>query len=465
MKFKKSIFIFHRDIRLSDNKGLNKCLSNSHNIIPIFIFDPRQLENNPYRGDNSLNFMINSLKELDDNLRELGSKLHIFYGHPNEICDILIKEWEIEAIFENRDYTPFAQKRQTDMENLCKKYQIYYELSPDVLANEPEDIFNKKGDFFRVYTHFYNHCKKIPFDKMDEPSHEEFQGRFIRIDSTIEKGRNFPEEISKKIKTSPKLSENGGRKNGLRLLSEIVKLKDYEKERDYPYLNKTSRLSAHLKFGTISIREFYRKIVDTLGNDHPLIRQIYWRDFFYHIAFHSPRVFGGAFIERYDAIKWDNREDYFEKWQRGETGFPIVDAGMRELNETGFMHNRVRMITASFLVKDLMIDWRWGERYFANLLTDYDPCVNNGNWQWCASTGCDAQPFFRIFNPWRQSEKFDPNCEYIKKWLPELGKLQPKIIHNWHKYHIDYKDKYYSPIVNHDEMVKKIKDIYPRGTF
>ena len=195
------------------------------------------------------------------------------------------------------------------------------------------------------------------------------------------------------------------------------------------------------------MREVYYAITEQLGSEHPLLRQLYWRDFFTHIAYHFPQVFGRPFLEKFANLHWDNNRDYFQAWSEGKTGFPIVDAGMRELNATGFMHNRLRMIVASFLVKDLHISWRWGERYFAQHLVDYDPCVNNGNWQWAASTGCDAQPYFRIFNPWLQQQKFDPDCRYIYRWIPELKAFSPKTIHQWDKKH--HHCNYPAPIIDH----------------
>jgi deoxyribodipyrimidine photo-lyase len=241
----------------------------------------------------------------------------------------------------------------------------------------------------------------------------------------------------------------GGRTQALKQLATIHRCIDYTKTRDFPALQSTSHFSAHLKFGTLSVREVFSGIAQVLELDHPLLRQLYWRDFMTHIAYHFPHVFGHAFIEKFDRLPWENNRDYFDAWTQGRTGFPIVDAGMRELNETGFMHNRVRMIVASFLTKDLRISWRWGERYFAQHLIDYDPCLNNGNWQWAASTGCDAQPYFRIFNPWLQQQKFDANGEYIYRWVPELRGVPLKTIHQWDKKHAG--NFYPAPIVDHSK--------------
>jgi deoxyribodipyrimidine photo-lyase len=222
---------------------------------------------------------------------------------------------------------------------------------------------------------------------------------------------------------------HGGRSGGIAILKTIDRFKDYEQQRDIPGLSATTFLAPHNKFGTLSIREVYHTIKERFGSEHTLIRELYWRDFFTHIAWHFPHVFGHAFYRHYDAIKWENDNELFSAWCSGRTGFPIVDAGMRELVATGFMHNRVRMIVSSFLVKDLLISWQWGERFFAQHLTDYDPSVNNGNWQWAASTGCDAQPYFRIFNPWLQQKRFDPQCAYIKRWIPELSQYSAAEIH------------------------------------
>jgi len=228
----------------------------------------------------------------------------------------------------------------------------------------------------------------------------------------------------------------------------------YAATKDIPALS-TSNLSAHLKFGTLSIRETYHAIKKILGPTHLLLRQLYWRDFFTHVAYYSPFVFGHAFHEKYDQLIWEHDDKKFQRWCTGTTGFPIVDAGMRQLTTTGFMHNRVRMIAASFLTKDLHIDWRWGEKFFAQQLIDYDPAVNNGNWQWCASTGCDAQPYFRIFNPWLQQKKFDTECIYIKRWIPELKKVAPATIHTWYANKLP--SNYPKPMVDHTQEARITK--------
>lgn len=238
-------------------------------------------------------------------------------------------------------------------------------------------------------------------------------------------------------------------------MDQLSACKNYAETRDFPALQSTSQLSAHLKFGTVSVREVFYAVVQALGEEHPLLRQLYLRHFFTHIAYYFPKVFGHAFIDKFDKVAWDNNLEIFQAWAAGKTGFPIVDAAMRDLNATGNMHNRLRMVVASFLVKDLHISWRWGERYFAQHLLDYDPCLNNGNWQWAASTGCDAQPYFRIFNPWLQQQKFDPDCVYIYQWLPELRGVPAKVLHNWHKTH--YGDFYPAPIIDHSQAAEITK--------
>jgi deoxyribodipyrimidine photo-lyase len=249
--------------------------------------------------------------------------------------------------------------------------------------------------------------------------------------------------------SNPSIFSHGGRSNGIKILRGISSFRFYANLRNYPAKEATTILSPHHKFGTISIRESYHAVADALGTRHPLINELYWRDFFTHVSHNFPRVFGESFNRRYADLEWHGGKAHFEAWKNGKTGFPIVDAGMRQLNQTGFMHNRVRMIVASFLTKDLHVDWRDGERYFAQKLIDYDPCVNNGNWQWSASTGCDAQPYFRIFNPWLQQKRFDPQCEYIKKWVPELSMFSAKEIHALGTQGVPRPEGYPAPIVSH----------------
>jgi len=350
-KFRRSLFLFRRDLRLEDNTGLIFALKSSEVVIPAFIFTLEQIERNPFRSDHCLKFMIESLKDLENQLKEKGGKLFLFKGKPEEVVSKCMRKLNIEALIVNRDYTPYSRQRDNKLEKVCKAGQIPLECS--------------------------------------------------------------------------------------------------------------TYLSPYLKFTVCSPREVYEAICRHLSPHHELIRSLYWRDFFTSIAFFFPHVFMGAFHSKFDKLKWSYNRKAYQRWCEGSTGFPIVDAGMREMNETGFMHNRVRMIAASFLIKDLHIDWRWGEKYFAQTLIDYDPAVNNGNWQWAASTGSDAQPYFRIFNPWNQQKKFDPECTYIKKWIPELRDFPPKAIHAWYeeKHRAGCK-KYPAPMTNHDKAAKEALHAY-----
>ncbi len=295
-------------------------------------------------------------------------------------------------------------------------------IHADALLHEPDACLKPNGQPYSVYTPFFNRASSLQVAAPSDNRYRNYYQHPLR-----ESSHNTLNELLK-IK-NPQLAVNGGRKQALKLLAQIPQFRHYDTDRNFPAKNATTHLSAHHKFGTISIRESYAAIKAAFNQHHTLIRELYWRDFFTHVAFHFPNVFGHSFHAEYDAIPWQGSNEHFELWCEGRTGFPIVDAGMRELNETGYMHNRVRMITASFLTKDLHIDWRLGEKYFAQKLVDYDPAVNNGNWQWSASTGCDAQPYFRIFNPWLQQEKFDPECVYIKRFVPELAGVPTKNLH------------------------------------
>lgn len=443
MKFKTSLFIFRRDLRLTDNTGLNNAFKQSEKIIPCFILDPRQSSSsNEYKSNNAIQFMLESLVDLNEALHKHNTQLYLFYDKAEEVIKKLITAMTINAVFFNRDYTPFSIKRDTAIATLCNQHNIICEQSNDALLHEPEDILKKDTSHYSIFTPFY---KKAVILSVRQPD-KLYKGKWFtgHIQNTIEKA------VLKKVlpEKNKNIAYQGGTKKALTILKNIEQLKNYKHDHDYPSIN-TSHLSAHLKFGTVSVRQAYHTITQQLGYTHPLLRQLYWRDFFTHIAFHVPTIFGHPYQKKYAQLTWSNDKKLFKLWCQGKTGFPIIDAGMRELNTTGFMHNRVRMVVASFLVKDLYIDWQWGEKYFAQKLIDYDPAVNNGNWQWCASTGCDAQPYFRIFNPWLQQKKYDPECVYIKKWIPELQSYDNKTIHNWMKANSPLSKNYPRPIIEH----------------
>ena len=445
----RGLFIFRRDLRTHDNSGLIAANQECEEVLPCFIFNPEQIINNPYKGLPSFQFLLESLRDLENQLKELNTNLLVQKGNTIPVLKTIIKKHNIQAIYVNRDYTPFSQKRDTSIKGLCEQLNITFNQYNDALLTEPEFIQKSDGTPYTVFTPFYNKAKlsSIPLP------------RKLSSNTFMNNTSNNNNIISDLLSKMNAIQFPGGRSKALELLKEVATLQEYNNTKDTPSIkNGTSSLSAHIKFGTISIREIHEKITQKLGKDHPLIRQLYWRDFFHHIAFHYPHVFGNAFKKRYTHIPWSKDKKLFQFWCEGKTGFPIVDAGMRELNETGLMHNRVRMIVASFLTKDLHIDWRWGEKYFAQKLIDYDPCVNNGNWQWAASTGCDAQPYFRVFSPWRQIERFDPECTYIKKWVPELVRYTPKEILSLEKGNL--LEGYTTPIVDHKEEVTATKAMF-----
>lgn len=442
--YQKAIFLFRRDLRLDDNTALLAACKQSATVIPCFIFDPKQVgENNPYRSMNAIQFMITSLQDLQKQLQQKKGRLYLFYGEPTTILEQLIKEQSIDALFFNRDYTPFSIARDKKIVTLCKKLNIACNMYDDYLLNAPETVVKKDGNPYSVFTPYWKNASRKLVTKPIACTHHNF------YDDTIKDAQ--PNSLFKKIlpETNSNIAQQGGRPQAIAICKKLEQLKAYSKTRDIPACA-TTELSTHIKFGTLSIREVYWSILEQIGRSahQGLLRQLYWHDFYYQIAYHWPEVFGSAFHEKYNKLAWSYNKNHFKKWCQGLTGFPIVDAGMRQLNQTGYMHNRVRMIVASFLTKDLLIDWQWGERYFAQQLVDYDPCVNNGNWQWAASTGCDPQPYFRIFNPWLQQKKFDPDCIYIKTWVKELRNVDNKIIHNW------FNDKnpklvYPRPMVDH----------------
>lgn len=445
--------MFHRDLRLEDNLGLLCSLEQSDQVFLAFIFTPAQLSKNAYRSDNAVQFMLQSLQELAAEVRQKGGRLYLFEGETIPVLAKIITTETIDALFSNADYTPFSRKRDGAIAELATKHSIPFERIADALLIEPNVIATQKGTPYTIYTPFKHKAKQEPVLTPKINNYSNYCNHIVNTTVTQEYFTNILPQ------NNPLILVQGGRKEGLTLLQKIPKLHNYSANRDIPALDETTHLSAHLKFGTISCREVYYKVFHCFGESHTLINELYWRDFFTHIAYHFPHVFMGAFHKKYNNLPWNTNADSFNAWCTGKTGFPIVDAGMRELNTTGYMHNRVRMIVASFLVKDLHIDWRKGEQYFAQKLVDYDPAVNNGNWQWAASTGCDAQPYFRIFNPWSQQKKFDPDAVYIAKWLPELASTPPKRLYNLDNDPLlDF--NYPQPMVDHKVQSIITKDMY-----
>ena len=452
---KTSLFVFRRDLRLEDNTALIEALSQSiAGVYPCFIFDPRQCQPHSYRSEPGLRFLLEAIESLAAALRVRGARLNVYEGKAEEVVERLGATLPIDAVYFNEDYTPFGLQRDASIRSACQRAGVACVSLPDALLHAPGQVLKKSGEPYTVFTPFFNAARSL---SVARPSSLPGTTRFLVDEASID---GIPEAVTKSCSFCSPERVKGDATSRSEAMAALSGLRNYETERDLPAQRGTSRLSAHLKFGTISPRQAYWAIAQALGKEHPLLRQLYWRDFLTHIAYHFPHVFGHAFKQQYERIGWVNDEGKFEAWKAGRTGFPIVDAGMRELNETGFMHNRVRMITASFLVKDLHIDWRWGERYFAQRLVDYDPCVNNGNWQWAASTGCDAQPYFRIFNPWRQQERFDPDCEYIKRWTPELAAFSPRQIHRWEG---ELGCSYPAPMVDHSSAANRAKLLFQMG--
>ncbi|MBM3193588.1 MAG: deoxyribodipyrimidine photo-lyase [Chlamydiae bacterium] len=450
--YQKALFIFRRDLRIVDNTGLLYALTHAKEVVCLFIFTPEQIEKNPYRSDFCLNFMLDSLKDLEETINNLGGKLFYCYEHPDVAVSKCIAELGIDLVCVNSDYTPYSKERDQKIEDVCNKNEILFKTFHDLLLHPPEELLKANQEPYTVFTPFYKNGSKF---RVNHPKPNEHKNYFKGPLSFAENSSIFKRILPNRVETF-----KGGRKEALLILNKISNFELYEKERDFPALEKTTHLSPHLKFTTVSPREVYYFVAKAFGNQHPLIRSLYWRDFFSLICHYFPFVFRSSFHPKFDKLEWDDNDELFNRWCEGRTGFPIIDAGMRQLNQTGYMHNRVRMIVASFLVKDLHIDWRKGEKYFATHLVDYDPAVNNGNWQWCASTGCDAQPYFRIFNPWSQQLKFDPDCEYIKKWIPELKDETAKTIHNWHLQ--EYETNYPLPIIDHSIESKQTLAYYKK---
>lgn len=404
MKDKISIFWFRRDLRLEDNVGLCQALSSEYPVLPIFIFDTAILERFEDKTDRRVDYIHQVLSEINWQLKTHHSRLHTFYGKPMETFKMLSEKYTIQTVFCNRDYEPQAIKRDTEIYSFFKAQNIPFRAFKDQVIFDKNDILKKDGTPYTVYT---------PYSKKWKERLKQEHYALCKVDFA-----NFLKQDFKEIHA---LAEIGFKKADItfkkpELDASIIDA--YDKYRDYPALQRTTQLGIALRFGTISIRKC---VAFALEHNQTWLNELIWREFFMQILYHFPKVVNRSFKEKYERINWRNNEREFELWCAGKTGYPIVDAGMRQLNETGYMHNRVRMIVASFLCKHLLIDWRWGEAYFAQKLNDYDLSANNGNWQWAAGSGCDAAPYFRIFNPTTQTEKFDKDWVYIKKWVTEFG--------------------------------------------
>ena len=415
-----SIFWFRRDLRIDDNPGLYEALANSKNVIPIFIFDTNIIDNLP-SDDNRIKFIWHSLSLLNERLKELGSTLNIFKGNPLEVFKKIILKYRLTSVYVNRDYEKYSIKRDKEINTFLNENKIAFNASKDHVFFEPNEILKSDGTPYTVFTPYSKkwfekfYSEKLPQYQIKNLVDNFFKTNYKPIMSLSEIGFSNDEIEFEKFNLGDEL------------------IKNYNSKRDFPYLNSTSKIGPYLRFGLISVREVGKKTIEKKF-DQSFLRQLIWRDFYIQIFFHFPDSENENFKPAYDKIIWLNEEEKFEKWCAGETGYPIVDAGMKELNATGFMHNRVRMIVASFLCKHLLIHWKKGESYFAKKLLDYEMASNVGNWQWVAGTGVDAAPYFRLFNPEIQMKKFDPQKVYIKKWLPKYDPenyLEPIIDHNY----------------------------------
>lgn len=426
-----SIFWFRRDLRLSDNTALYYALKDGYPVLPIFIFDKHILDKLEDKKDARVQFIHDTVASLDQKLRALGSGIRTFYSTPLEAYESLTREYSIASVFTNRDYEPYANQRDKEVEAFLAKKDIGFYTFKDHVIFEKEEIVSGSGTFYKVFT---------PYSKVWRVKYAENRPQILPDASESSNWFGWrPWPIHS-------LTEMGFETSDINIpplnIDEDI-VRKYDEQRNFPAMDATSKLGIHLRFGTISIRQLAAK---TEKLNWTYLNELIWRDFYAMILANNPHVAERAFKPPYDHIPWRHDEEGFGKWCQGMTGYPIVDAGMRQLNQTGFMHNRVRMIVASFLTKHLLLDWRWGEAYFAEKLLDFDLASNNGGWQWAAGTGTDSQPYFRVFNPQSQTEKFDPQLEYIKKWIPEYGT-----------------DLYPKPIIDHKFARQRAIDTYKKA--
>ena len=403
----KTIFWHRRDLRIHDNAGLFKALKNSREVQPIFIFDSEILQFLP-RNDQRLLFIHQEIEKLKKSYQSFGSDLKVYFGNPIEVIPQIVEEFHADAVYTNRDYEPYATERDKTLYEILDKANVKFSGTKDHVIFEKAEITKDDGKPYTIFTPFSKKWKA----KLTDIQLESYpmENLIFKLIQTEEKSNLLTlESIGF---DSTQTVEFPSRKRNKDIIS------SYAENRNFPALNGTSKISLHLRFGTISIRELAR---EALSLNETFLNELIWRDFYQMIIYWFPHSAKNSFKTQYDRIVWERNEAHFKAWCEGKTGYPIVDAGMRELNSTGFMHNRVRMIVASFLTKHLLLDWRWGEGYFAEKLLDFELASNSGGWQWAAGCGCDAAPYFRVFNPTTQQEKFDKQFEYVKKWVPEFG--------------------------------------------
>jgi deoxyribodipyrimidine photo-lyase len=427
-----NIMWFRRDLRLSDNAALYHALTSGLPVVPIFIFDKNILDKLQNKSDQRVAFIHAALQEMQQQLAAMESSLEVYYGTPTTVFANLAQKYKIEKVFTNHDYEPYAQLRDEAIATQLQATNANLITFKDQVIFEKNEVAKDDGKPYTIFTPYNNKWKATFLPKNANPfPTEKYYSNFYK----------------QAIVAVPSLSSMGFNNNEAIFPSKLLNheiVKKYSQQRDIPSIAGTSKMGVHLRFGTVSIRSL---VAQALPLNDTFLNELIWRDFYHMILFNFPKVgMGKAFKAEYDNVEWRNNETEFAAWCSGHTGYPIVDAGIRELNATGFMHNRVRMIVASFLIKHLLIDWRWGEAYFAEKLLDFDLAANNGGWQWAASSGCDAAPYFRIFNPTLQTQKFDPQAVYIKKWVPEYDSLQ-----------------YTKPIVVHELARKRVLEVYAKA--
>lgn len=408
---------FRRDLRLDDNAALYHALKAGKPVVPVFIFDRHILDELEERRDRRVGFIWEALLHMQQDLEKKGSTLDVRYGIPEEIFPEITRDYEVEKVFVSSDYEPYARSRDHKIAGIMKEAGVSFHSYKDQVIFEKSELCKDDGSPYSIFTPYARKWKAM------------LNEYFLRSYPCTSYHHNFFQQCARKIPSLESMGFMPTHQSFPPGRWEPAMLRDYQQQRDFPAIRGTSRLGVHLRFGTISIRKLAQE-AEALSEI--FLKELIWRDFYQMILWHFPQVVTRSFKPEYDNIHWRNNEKEFAAWCSGQTGYPIVDAGMRELNETGFMHNRLRMITASFLSKHLLIDWRWGEAYFAKQLLDYDLAANNGGWQWAAGTGCDAAPYFRIFNPYLQTRKFDPELQYVRKWVPEFEELsypQPIVAH------------------------------------
>ena len=443
-KEKVSIFWFRRDLRIDDNHGLYEALTSSFSVLPIFIFDANIIDELKV-DDPRISFIHEQLVKLNELLKGHSSGIYVVKDSPINAFEKIIDEYDVQGVYFNEDYEPYAKQRDSEILSFVSTHGIKSKVVKDHVLHAKSEILKADKTPYTVYTPYKNKW----MEKLNNSSIQFFNSE------KLTNYHKYQFEI-------PSLKEIGFSKSTIRVSDyNLESIEEYESARNFPALNQTSYLSPHLRFGTVSLRKVASKVL----KHQTFLNELIWREFFIQILYHFPRVVNSNFKSKYDNILWRNNEGEFNKWKNGETGYPIVDAGMRELNSTGYMHNRVRMIVGSFLVKHLLINWKEGEKYFRNCLLDYSPASNVAGWQWVAGCGADAAPYFRIFNPILQGEKFDKEGEYVKRWVPELKNLSKKFIHKpWELNDEKFKlgRDYPHPIVKHEEARSKALNAFKK---